>query len=154
MTVPLGALTAGDVEPGRYRLTGAMSSDVLRRSVDALRREMAETGWIALTLRGAAVHDRASLFDEFVATAGFPDWFGANWDALADCLSDLSWLPPGPTVIFWDRSDVLARADPPVWRTAGQVIDAAIASRVAGGLPPLYVIYPPPGNGVSRWRRC
>lgn len=29
-----------------------------------------------------------SLADAFV----FPDWFGRNWDALADCLCDLSWL--------------------------------------------------------------
>lgn len=29
----------------------------------------------------------------------FPDWFGGNWDALEDCLGDLSWRKSASTVL-------------------------------------------------------
>lgn len=31
------------------------------------------------------------LFDAIGEALQFPDWFGRNWDALEDCLTDLSW---------------------------------------------------------------
>ena len=43
--------------------------------------------------------DKAVLMRNIAAALRFPDWFGANWDALEDCLSDLSWLPASGYVL-------------------------------------------------------
>ena len=42
----------------------------------------------------STVTDRASLHGKLKACLGLPDWYGANLDALYDCLTDL-----GPSVI-------------------------------------------------------
>jgi hypothetical protein len=39
----------------------------------------------------ARVDLRKPVFDAFSQALAFPDWFGWNWDALEDCLTDLSW---------------------------------------------------------------
>jgi hypothetical protein len=47
--------------------------------------------------------DKATLMKNVAAALRFPDWFGGNWDALEDCLSDLSWLPAdGYVLVFED----------------------------------------------------
>ncbi|WP_225849584.1 barstar family protein [Streptomyces sp. HPF1205] len=49
-----------------------------------------------LVLDLTGVSDRQGFMDRAAADLGLPGWFGRNWDALADCLADLSWWPPGP----------------------------------------------------------
>ncbi len=39
------------------------------------------------------VRDQHALMSVFAREFRFPRTFGGNWDALADCLQDLSWLP-------------------------------------------------------------
>jgi RNAse (barnase) inhibitor barstar len=38
---------------------------------------------------------------------GFPDWFGNNLDALADCLGDLEWAPAEGYLVLLEHCDQL-----------------------------------------------
>jgi len=44
--------------------------------------------------------DKDGVLGQFARGFDMPRWFGHNWDALADCLNDLEWLPQGPVVLL------------------------------------------------------
>jgi RNAse (barnase) inhibitor barstar len=49
-------------------------------------------------------HDKADFLVHISKAMGFPQWFGGNWDALADCLKDLSWLPAKGWIVVLEKS--------------------------------------------------
>jgi hypothetical protein len=52
-------------------------------------------GRIVLVLDLEGVTDKAGLMDRCARDLALPEWFGRNWDALADCLSDPALWPDG-----------------------------------------------------------
>ncbi|BDM68608.1 hypothetical protein HEK616_20950 [Streptomyces nigrescens] len=52
-----------------------------------------EAGWTGAVLDLEGVADKAAFMDRCAGALRLPGWFGRNWDALADCLTDLSWCP-------------------------------------------------------------
>lgn len=75
-----------------------------------------------------ACRDKAALLAALAAALRFPDWFGANWDALADCLDDLQWLPGRGVVLALERADALQSAAPDTYRIARELLAEAAAS--------------------------
>ncbi len=81
------------------RLQDASRSGVYRVSradevLDALRGS-------GFWLERIAFAEKETLLRNIAAALHFPDWFGGNWDALEDCLTDLSWREaPGHVLIF------------------------------------------------------
>jgi hypothetical protein len=78
----------------------------------------------------------------------FPQWFGGNWDALEDCLSDLSWRKGEGAVLIFTRApggealgtliDVL-RAAAEYWAGRGRPFFAVLVDPQRKlALPPLY----------------
>ncbi|OGA24439.1 MAG: hypothetical protein A3H34_03225 [Betaproteobacteria bacterium RIFCSPLOWO2_02_FULL_67_19] len=51
---------------------------------------------------------KAALLHELAVALRFPAWYGGNWDALEDCLTDLSWVPAPGYLILIEGSGGLA----------------------------------------------
>ncbi len=60
----------------------------------------------------ADVRDKGALLAHVAAALGFPRWFGANWDALEDCITDLSWRAARGHLLLIERCDALRSARP------------------------------------------
>jgi hypothetical protein len=69
----------------------AAGSYTLDCSVETLRNVVDAAGFALFEADLKGVTGKQQVLHAFAEAAHFPDWFGANWDALADALCDLSW---------------------------------------------------------------
>ena len=82
-----------------------------------------------------AVYDKAGLLDEIAEALEFPADFGANWDALADSLGDLSWLPAPGHLLLIDHCSDLREDEPEDFATLLEILDEAARVHAAAGVP-------------------
>ena len=50
----------------------------------------------------ATTKGKGELLKELSESLLFPDYFGNNWDALRDCLSDLTWISEKKIIIVFE----------------------------------------------------
>ena len=98
----MGKLTERLLDPSRSGVYRASRTEEIEDAVRGTDLRLAR-----VSLAGA--RDKETLLDAFSAALGFPDWFGRNWDALEDCLADLSWRPGAGHVVLIERSEALAQ---------------------------------------------
>lgn len=92
-----------------------------------------------IDLRGCA--DTVATLREIADACAFPDWFGGNLDALADCLVDLSWLPAGGYVLLLEHVGDWRAQDRDGFDGALDVLNEA-AERWAGDRIPFWTFLP------------
>lgn len=82
---------------------------------------------VARRIRGSRCRTVDAFFDELAAAWQFPSYFGENWAALSDMLTDLGWLPADSYLFAIEEADlVLAEEEPEALTLALQVFaDAA-----------------------------
>ena len=91
------------------RFLDAEKSGVYRVSGAGVPRTAArEAGLALLEVSLDGVADKDALLRQFAASLGFPDWFGGNWDALEECLTDLSWCEAAGYVLLVRGAAALA----------------------------------------------
>jgi hypothetical protein len=75
---------------GRLREVREAGIYRLNCNLDDLRAGITEAGFALFEVQAAA-HNKGSLLASLAEALQAPEWFGHNWDALADALGDLSW---------------------------------------------------------------
>jgi RNAse (barnase) inhibitor barstar len=96
---------------------------------------------------GACVNRRAALI-ELGRVLDLPQWYGANLDALHDCLTDSDILPASGLALFIDGMAAFARRDAQARTALTEVLRAAAQADGEEGYP-FFVLFDAPCDGVT-----
>jgi len=100
----------------------------------------------------AGVTSKEALLEELYQRLRFPEYFGSNWDALDECIRDLSWLPTGPVVL--KHHDLPLAGDVDGQKTYLSILRDAVEKKWAvpgQRLPDLVVAFPPETQEQIAW---
>jgi RNAse (barnase) inhibitor barstar len=100
MTLPVDRLDRVDWTCVHFTREGPSEAELTDRGIGLVRVD------------GDAVTEDGDLMDALAVGFSFPDYFGHNWDAVDECLRDLSWLPAEGYVLVVRRAERLWRRDP------------------------------------------
>jgi RNAse (barnase) inhibitor barstar len=114
-------------------------------------------GFVLRTLSGKKCKTKASLLTEFAQALEFPDYFGHNWDALEECLTDLEWLPAKGYVFCMTEAEHVLAGDDEEYETLLEVLSDAgeawagvrASDRGSAGVP-FHVVFVTSGTEKSK----
>lgn len=75
--------------------------------LDSLRRSIPVSGGTVVKLDGGLMRTAEALFAEFVREFRFPEYFGWNWAAFAECITELSGYPARAYLLIIERADLV-----------------------------------------------
>jgi RNAse (barnase) inhibitor barstar len=88
----------------------------------------------------ASILSKQALLATLATKLSFPDYFGENWDALEECIADLSWLPIGPVIVR--HADVPLVGDPRNAKIYVAILNAAARKMSKSDDHPLSIVFP------------
>ena len=92
----LRALLADPSQAGAF-FVDARDRDAMAEAAETLDYEV-------LRIDLAGCRDKARALELIAQALQFPDWVGDNWDALADAINDLSWLPANGYLLLLEHA--------------------------------------------------
>lgn len=119
--------------------------------IEVLAQAARAAGYAFLPADLADCTDKAGFLAGIAQALHFPAWFGQNWDALADCLNDFSWLPADGYVIVLDHADRFRLGAAADFLTALEIFEEAAQAWAAEGVP-LWTFVGLTSNGITRLR--
>jgi hypothetical protein len=109
------AVLKGDRSAGLYQLVTPISTD------DLVALSQAQ-GARLFYINGTFVKSKADFLQAVAKALMFPDYFGNNWDALEDCLTDLDWLTDDRLILLYEQPETFAQHAPSEWLVALDIL--------------------------------
>jgi RNAse (barnase) inhibitor barstar len=109
-------------------------------------------GLVIVRIDLARLSSKTGLLGRAASALRFPEWFGKNWDALSDCLTDLSWLDGKGWVIIFENAKAFAERKPQLFENAVEVFQAASDYWRRAGKP-FWVFFYGPSDWASGLER-
>lgn len=99
----------------------------LREQIDTVKKELSTFPMTKFEVDASSINSDETLFSEISISLGFPDYFGGNWDALDECLSDMEWNEAEGYVLFitnagklWGNAAYTAGKLVSIWQSAAE----------------------------------
>jgi RNAse (barnase) inhibitor barstar len=112
---------------GLYRLHGDPHDARIRKLCDLKRVRL-----FRIDARGTRT--KRAFLSACAHGMAFPRWFGNNWDALADCLTDLDWATADAYLVVLENVQGLAAAAPPDFHQALEIFEQAASTWAERGV--------------------
>jgi RNAse (barnase) inhibitor barstar len=116
----LELLLSGCIPPGVYRWPS-------RATTARISARILAQVWAFALLEGKGITTKTGFLTTISRTLRFPSYFGGNWDALEECLHDLSWLPvEHGRLLLYERAGCFQKASPEQFATAVKILQSAV----------------------------
>jgi RNAse (barnase) inhibitor barstar len=96
-----------------------------RAATATICQHASDHGLDCFTIDGSAILGKASLLAACASILSFPDYFGDNWDALEECLTDLNWLDGRGVVLVFEQIAPFIRHNHGDWAIACEILQDA-----------------------------
>ncbi|MCB0907340.1 MAG: barstar family protein [Nocardioidaceae bacterium] len=121
----LAALLAGKKDAGIYTWHSGFGPADVKHTVEHANWTFAHVdGWHGDTKR--------EFMEDIAEALGFPDHFGKNFDALADCLRDVECGDCQGTLLLWDGWGPLARHEEEAFEKIIKVLEERVTAHKGG----------------------
>ncbi|WP_414588572.1 barstar family protein [Scytonema sp. PCC 10023] len=111
-----------------FQRTPARKPEIManrKQIIDKIIEELSQQGIQVFYLDGREISSKETFLSKAAQAMKFPAYFGANWDAFDECITDLTWCPAERYVLLYDRPDIFAQADPTQWQIAVDILRSA-----------------------------
>jgi hypothetical protein len=94
-----------------------------------IREVLAQQGFETRVLEGSRARGEAAFFEEAARCLELPAWFGANWDAFNDCVTDLALGQARRLALLWRDAHLSLDGD------VQTVVNAVLAFEASASFP-------------------